>query len=86
MLYLFNPQEIEGVTVYPDSHADHVFYSLPPYPRFRRTESGQPVFQLIKYRGGEASTAPQVPVATTGEGNSDEMTANTVPTIDDEVA
>jgi hypothetical protein len=86
MLYLFNPQEIEGVTVYPDSHEDYVFYALPPYPRFRRTENGQPVFQLIKYRGGEASTAPQAPATNTGEGSNDEMTANAVPTIDGEVA
>jgi hypothetical protein len=86
MLYLFSPQEIEGVTVYPDSHKDHVFYPLPPYPRFRRTDNGQPVFQLIKYCGGEASTAPQVPVASTAEGDNDEMTANAVPTGDREVA
>ena len=86
MLYLFNPQEIEGVTVYPDTQENYVFSALPPYPRFRRTENGQPVFQLIKYVGGEASTALLVPAANTGEGNNDAMTANSVPTIDEEVA
>lgn len=30
MLYLDNPQDIAGVTVYPDSQLDYVFYLVPP--------------------------------------------------------
>ena len=62
-----------------------MFYPVPAQPRFRRGADGRPVFQLIKYRGGDASTAPKLP-ATQTDGKQDAVTANAVPTVDGEVA
>lgn len=91
MLYLYEPQQFEDVhgnpvTVYPDSHEDNVFYPIPPLPRFRRDENDDPVFRLIKFRGGEDSTAPRVELPTETGGENDEIPANSVPTLDGEVA
>lgn len=84
MLYLNEPQEIEGCTVYPDSAQDNVFYPIAAMPRFRRDENGKPVFHLLKFRGGDASTAPRVEASKDGE--EDAITANSVPTLDGEAA
>jgi hypothetical protein len=86
MLYLDNPQELFGVTVYPDSQLDHVFYLIPPYPRFRRDAANKPVFQLIKFRGGVPVDAPKVEAKSEEKGKEDAMHADGVPTIDGEVA
>ena len=59
MLYLDNPQDIAGVTVYPDSQLDYVFYLVPPYPRFRRDAQGKPVFQLLKFRRRRPGRCPR---------------------------
>jgi hypothetical protein len=86
MLYLDNPQEIDGVTVYPDTHLDYVFYLIPPYPRFRRDSANKPVFQMIKFRGGVQSGVPMADATSSENGKEDAMMADAVPTIDGEVA
>lgn len=86
MLYLENPQEISGVTVYPDSQLDYAFYLLPKYPRFRRDAAGKPVFQLIKFRGGAPASAPRKEAKSEEKGKEDAVTANAIPTVDGEVA
>lgn len=86
MLYLNNPYEIDGITVYPDSNEGNVFYPIPAMPRFRRDEKGEPVFHLLKFRGGGASSAPKVGVPTDSGGKNDELTANSVPMLGGEPA
>ena len=86
MLYLDNPQDIAGVTVYPDSQLDYVFYLVPPYPRFRRDAQGKPVFQLLKFRGGAPVDAPKVEAKSEEKGGADALHAAAVPTVDGEVA
>jgi hypothetical protein len=86
MLYLNEPQLLEGVTVYPDTHQENVFYPIPPMPRFRRDENGKPVFHLIKYIGGSDSTAVRKELPTETEGKNDEIPVNCVPVLDGEIA
>lgn len=85
VLYLDNPQEIEGVTIYPDSQLPHAFYLVPAAPRLRLDAQGKPIFQLIKFRGGERAQLPKVEASTKGK-EEDQITAGSVPTVDGELA
>lgn len=91
MLYLYEPLQLEDVrgntvTVYPDSHRQDTFYPIPNVPRFRRDADGKPVFRLIKFRGGDASSAPHIPVQSETEGGNDVLPAGGIPTLGDEIA
>ncbi len=48
-------KQYDGVTVYPDSDSDSVFYAIPDVPRLRYGSDGKPVFIFLKYRE-DAST------------------------------
>ena len=86
MLYLSEPQEIEGITIYPDSSQDNVFYPIPAVPRIRRDENGKPVFRLMKFRGGDTSTAPRIDLPVEAAGSEEELPTGKVPTLAGEAA
>lgn len=91
MLYLYEPLQVQDaqgntITVYPDSHKPNVFYPIPNIPRFRRDEEGKPVFRLIKFRGGDGSSAPRVPIKSESEGGNDVLPADAVPMLGDQEA
>jgi len=50
MLYLDEPREIEGLTVFRDYNDRSQYYYLPSSPRLSRDATGQPLFQLLIYR------------------------------------
>lgn len=91
MLYLYEPLQLQDargntVTAYPDSHEDNVFYPIASVPRFREDGEGNPIFRLIKFRGGTDSNAPRVELPKETGGANDELPANSVPVIDGEIA
>jgi hypothetical protein len=86
MLYFYDSRDILGVTVYPDKLIDTQFYLVPPFPRLRRDKDGKAAFLLTKFVGGEHSSLPKVPVTSSVPGQGDEVRAEALPTLDDEIA
>lgn len=50
MLRIDTQETLNGLTVFADDAASHIFYVIPEAPRFRVDDKGQPVFKFIKYR------------------------------------